>query len=44
MIEVDGAMISWLERLRWLQRREIHRRAEIADAIRRLLADAAGQK
>jgi hypothetical protein len=43
-VEIDGAVISWLEELHWLTRRESHGRAEIGDAIRRLLHDAAEEK
>ena len=41
MIEIDGAVVDMLARLRWLERRDVHERAEIARAIAAMIADAA---
>jgi hypothetical protein len=41
-IEVDARIVDMLTRLDWLPARDVHDRLEIAAAIERLLADAAG--
>jgi hypothetical protein len=40
-IEIDGVLIDWLVAMRWLEPRETYRREQIANAIRRMLVDAA---
>ena len=41
IIEIDGAVVDMLARLRWLERRGVHERAEIARAIAAMIAAAA---
>jgi hypothetical protein len=40
-VEIDGALIDFLVSVRWLPRQETYTRSEIADAIERMLRDAA---
>jgi hypothetical protein len=40
-IEIDCRVLSMLVRLQWLEPKDCHQRCEIADAIERLLANAA---
>jgi hypothetical protein len=40
-VEIEFSLVDMLARLRWMERRESYRRAEIARAIERMLADAA---
>ena len=40
-VEVDGEVVEMLARLGWLERRDVHERGEIGDAIGRMIADAA---
>jgi hypothetical protein len=39
-IAIDHRVVDWLVATRWLPGREVYTRAEIADALARMIADA----